>query len=486
MHRRPLNYAIQTLAVLFAVVMRASQADSQTGDAEHDKVKTACQEAAAAAGLSQRYNELAQETGKKADELLITSAMWRHKAAETTDAAKASTLTALSEVASSIALQALNKHNERAAKLSEASSRLATRAGFLYGLHYALKPTFDTQASPFKATSANLEIRSAAGTSLTNICGKAERQAVGEDINPSAAGTAAWRKLQYSTDKEIVKLVPAQKVTLTFSSGGCNTAGNYARTVNSCDTTINSATKPEIGTIGAATPALESIYEEDTPAKGCKHKTINDDDDDADMKKLLKAICEAQQAAAITVPSIDDLTLENLSSNPAVILAVRNGAPQFHNLHDSSENQATDKIKNYIKETVGTTPEKFTELFVENIKDEDVSYRGPKETTKVKRQALAKQQEAGAAIVYFQDKRAVKPQAEKAKESSTAKKCKADTDENICTEDKDCAYKDGKCKLKEGVEAEGTGGKDGKTTNTTGSNSFVIKEAPLLLAFLLI
>nr|APD74705.1 variant surface glycoprotein 1125.4175 [Trypanosoma brucei] len=481
MRHRPLNYAIQTLAVLFAVVMRVSQADSQTGDSEHDKVNTACQEAAAAAGLSERYNQLAKATAYNARTLMITSAMWRQKAAETSDPAKASTLTAISEVASSLALQALAKHSERAAKMSAASKRLAERAAFLDGVHYVIKPTFAKQTNPFKVNSAKLEIRSAGAKSLANTCDKAARQASGKNIQPSAAGAATWKKLKYSTDRELVKLVPTQTVTLTFGISGrrnTDTDARYVATVSNCDGTIISTSEPTLDTIGTPTPTLESIYEQNTLSKGCAHKTINADDNDAEMKRLLKTICEAQKAAAITVPSVADLTLENLASNPAVILTVRNGAPQFHKLHDSSETAATEKIKNYIKETLGTTPEKFTELFVEKIKDEDASYRGPKETTKVKRQALAEQQEAGAAIAYFQDKRAVKPQAEKAKASSATDKCKADTDETKCTEDKDCAYKDGKCKLKEGVKAE----KDNKTTtNTTGSNSFIINKAPLWL-----
>nr|APD75013.1 variant surface glycoprotein 1125.4802 [Trypanosoma brucei] len=422
MRHRQLNYAIQTLAVLFAVVMRVSQADSQTGDAEHDKVNTACQEAAAAAGLSERYNQLAKATADNARTLMITSAMWRQKAAETSDPAKASTLTAISEVASSLALQALAKHSERAAKMSAASKRLAERAAFLDGVHYVIKPTFAKQTNPFKVNSAKLEIRSAGAKSLANTCDKAARQASGKNIQPSAAGAATWKKLKYSTDRELVKLVPTQKVTLTFGSSDCSTSGDdtngYGTTVASCDDGISSTSEPTLDTIGTATPRLESIYEDDTPTKGCTHKEIDDDNSDAEMKRLLKSICEAQQAAAITVPSVADLTLENLASNSAVILTVRNGAPQFHKLHDSSETAATDKIKNYIKETLGTTPEKFTELFVEKIKDEDVSYRGPKETTKVKRQALAEQQEAGAAIAYFQDKRAVKPQAKKRRQAA--------------------------------------------------------------------
>nr|APD74793.1 variant surface glycoprotein 1125.4266 [Trypanosoma brucei] len=483
MRHRPLNYGIQTLTALFAVLIRITQAQSQTGDAEHKKVQTACQEAAAAAALSERYEQLAKTTADNARTLMITSAMWRQKAAETTDIAKSATLTAISEVAKNLAMQALTKQSERETKMTEASKRLAERAAFLDSVHYVIKPTFNKQTNPFKASAATLEVRSGGARSLTNTCDKAARNANGKDIQPSAAGAATWKKLKYSTDREIVKLLPTQKVTLTFSGSGysnTNSDNGYGTAVTSCNSGISSTSEPTLDTIGTPTPTLESIYEQDTPSKGCAHKTINDNDNDAEMKRLLKTICEAQQATAITVPSTADLTLENLSSNPAVILAVRNGAPQFHNIHDSSENQATDKIKNYIKETLGTTPETFTELFIEKIKDEDVSYRGAKETAKVKRQALSERQKVGAAITYIQDKRAVKPQAEKAKESSTAKKCKADTDENICTEDKDCAYKDGKCKLKEGVEAEN----DAKPTNTIGSNSFVIKKSPLLLAIL--
>nr|APD73590.1 variant surface glycoprotein 1125.1373 [Trypanosoma brucei] len=64
--------------------------------------------------------------------------------------------------------------------------------------------------------------------------------------------------------------------------------------------------------------------------------------------------------------------------------------------------------------------------------------------------------------------------------NGAADKCKPDTKENECKNDKDCEFKDGKCKVKASVKAEN----DGKATNTTGSNSFVINKAPLLLAFL--
>nr|APD73162.1 variant surface glycoprotein 1125.358 [Trypanosoma brucei] len=69
--------------------------------------------------------------------------------------------------------------------------------------------------------------------------------------------------------------------------------------------------------------------------------------------------------------------------------------------------------------------------------------------------------------------------AQKEVSDTKTEKCK-DTEKDKCTADKDCEYSEGKCKLKEGVKVEGN---DKKTANTTGSNSFVIKKTPLLLAF---
>nr|APD72669.1 variant surface glycoprotein 1125.398 [Trypanosoma brucei] len=82
----------------------------------------------------------------------------------------------------------------------------------------------------------------------------------------------------------------------------------------------------------------------------------------------------------------------------------------------------------------------------------------------------------------------VKPDAE-----STCNEVKSNKDKCKDLKEQGCTFneKDKKCELKKDVkeklekENQETGGKDGKTTtNTTGSNSFVIKRAPLLLAVL--
>nr|APD74885.1 variant surface glycoprotein 1125.4565 [Trypanosoma brucei] len=66
--------------------------------------------------------------------------------------------------------------------------------------------------------------------------------------------------------------------------------------------------------------------------------------------------------------------------------------------------------------------------------------------------------------------------------NGAADKCKPETEKDKCTADTDCEHKDGKCQAKEEVKAENVC----KTTNTTGSNSFVIHKALLLLDFLIL
>nr|AGH61278.1 variant surface glycoprotein 826 [Trypanosoma brucei]APD72581.1 variant surface glycoprotein 1125.28 [Trypanosoma brucei] len=76
------------------------------------------------------------------------------------------------------------------------------------------------------------------------------------------------------------------------------------------------------------------------------------------------------------------------------------------------------------------------------------------------------------------------PETTSSPAESKEKECRGKTGDDCKG---DCVLVDGVCKTTKKGEGENEekGGKDGKTTNTTGSNSFVIKTSPLLLAFLL-
>nr|APD73182.1 variant surface glycoprotein 1125.385 [Trypanosoma brucei] len=66
-------------------------------------------------------------------------------------------------------------------------------------------------------------------------------------------------------------------------------------------------------------------------------------------------------------------------------------------------------------------------------------------------------------------------------DSKKTKECKEEKDKDKCNEKNGCEFKDGKCEAR---VTETEAGKTG-TQNTTGSNSFVINKAPLLLAVLI-
>nr|APD73977.1 variant surface glycoprotein 1125.2101 [Trypanosoma brucei] len=97
------------------------------------------------------------------------------------------------------------------------------------------------------------------------------------------------------------------------------------------------------------------------------------------------------------------------------------------------------------------------------------------ENSKLKAEAKNKQQDLKSAEQTCND-------LEEKSDCDTNKKCTYDKTKE---EGKRCTLRN---EEKEKLEKENqeTGGKDGKTTNTTGSSSFVIKASPLLLAFLLL
>nr|ARB50792.1 variant surface glycoprotein [Trypanosoma brucei] len=347
-----------------------------------------------------------------------------------------------------------------------------------------LKPTLGEISTPFNPNGGtNVIVRLGKPTTLTQTCDKEAQKLGGEEIKATAAENPTWKKLIYAQDGDIIKLFPTITVHLTFAGGTCtgngDTDGSYRAELTNCNTGLSSMGAATF-TPGAATiSSAEALYSDETQ-KTCAVTTISDDESRRPMEELIKSLCGAQAAAATKVDSVADLTLDALSRDQAVITAVRNGAPQFKNVKDSSESTAAETIKKYIQQVLGGNQQKFEELFVTKLQNDDLSYRGDKDTAKENLNILAQKKENGAAITYFLDKKSPKPQPETAKTITAAEKCKEETEENECQKDKDCEHKDGKCKLKEGVKAEN----DGKPTNTTGSNSFVIDKVPLLLAFL--
>nr|APD73168.1 variant surface glycoprotein 1125.367 [Trypanosoma brucei] len=480
------SYDLKSSVILLIASVTAAEATETTGDAEHTKINTPCKEAAFAIAAAQKYSVLALATAGHAKNLAALAAVWRTAAAKEPDAGKSSVFTAAAELAAAKALKALDKHNKRASDMLAAAKLLERRHGYLLGIQAMLLPTLSKQATPFKPNDGTkVEIKLGAATALAQTCDKEAQKLGGEEIKATATGNLAWNKLMYANDADIIKLFPTITAGLTFASGTCagssSPVSGYYPAMTSCHTALSGMTKA-IFTPGTATLTQQQPLYSDESKKTCAVTTISEDESMKLMEELIKSLCAAQTAAATKVDSVADLTLDALSSDQAVITAVRNGAPQFKNVRDSSESTAAEKIKKYIKQVLGGDQQKFEELFVTKLQNEELSYRGDKDTAKENLKTLAQKKENGVAITYLLDKKTPKPQAETAKTITTAEKCKEETKENECQKDKDCEFSEGKCKLKMGEKAEN----DDKPTNTTGSNSFVINKAPLWLAFLIL
>ncbi|SCU66839.1 uncharacterized protein TEOVI_000544600 [Trypanosoma equiperdum] len=471
-------------AALFLIETAQYAQSSATGDDEMNKVTTQCQEATMAAALADKYAAAARTGQDNAAQLSKLSAIWRTKASEQRSPTESAILIALAEIAAQKAAAATESYKRKAEKLQAAAMVYAKRAGYLTGLIQAARLSYATEANMLKADRSNnkMIIRTGKPNGLQGNCDGSHSQLNGVEIKAAAAGSATWKKLMYSSDRETITLFPVLHTKLTLStSGACTVSADlsgFGPSGSSCGTTWSSATNPRPQTTATTGPKPEAIYKEDNVGGDCAISKVEQDDTDKELHTLLRATCEAQKVYNQAIDSVADLTLDTVLENTAMILAVRNSDERFKSLKGKDVDSAAEKIKTTIKAFLGGSPEKFTQLFITKITDEDVEYRGAEETTKAKRKDLAQKSDSATAITYFLDKKTPKPQPETAKTSSATDKCKADTDENKCTEDEDCEHKGGKCKLKEGVKVEN----DAKTTNTTGNNYVVTHKASLFMA----
>nr|CAJ16806.1 variant surface glycoprotein (VSG), putative [Trypanosoma brucei brucei TREU927] len=244
-----------------------------------------------------------------------------------------------------------------------------------------------------------------------------------------------------------------------------------------------------IGSLLAAEPITATIAaveiagtNKDQNCKGSQAGTTTE----AQAKAVfLSTICSLAAVPAAPIVSALETTTTGLKSGAqaaAIVKAAMQGAGLL-----STEAREIDKValEKFISSTFGTSDKAVEDEFIAPLGKVKLNYiANNKEKTETPT-TIAQGKNVAVALAFLSGK-ALETDAIKNtnpdKEIKPTEKCEPDTKENECKKDENCEFKDGKCKLKEGVKAEN----DGKTTNTTGSNSFVINKAPLLLAVLLL
>nr|APD73136.1 variant surface glycoprotein 1125.316 [Trypanosoma brucei] len=201
-------------------------------------------------------------------------------------------------------------------------------------------------------------------------------------------------------------------------------------------------------------------------------------------KLLTQQLHKAQAALKEDVTDLATVTYEHLKKSAtfaAIVADVLTKQEPGSKTNPASRQATVDKA---IEEKFGPTDKEFQENFLAGLKVKDVIYR--KYGTDVKRSYGTTTSGEGIAVAlsYFTGLRIKQEETKIAtnKEPSAAPKCDGKSQEK-CDGNCDWDNKEAKCKAKEEVKV---GGKGPKNTNTTGSNSFLIKTSPLWLAFLLL
>nr|APD73105.1 variant surface glycoprotein 1125.275 [Trypanosoma brucei] len=202
--------------------------------------------------------------------------------------------------------------------------------------------------------------------------------------------------------------------------------------------------------------------------------------------KLANLICKARKSTITNEETIKPTTVANLQSDPtmqdiAALLENREkaAAKEISNENDKAKKEAVSVL--FGPQTADIGP-----LYLHKLGEKDVDYKLAGKEVKGSLKDLVDRGDFGITLSFFMEHNKQTPcqasNTEPPKALRDSESCKIEKDKDKCNDKDGCEFKDGECKVKDGAKAEN----DSKNTNTTGSNSFVINRAPLLLAVLLL
>nr|ARB50614.1 variant surface glycoprotein [Trypanosoma brucei] len=266
-----------------------------------------------------------------------------------------------------------------------------------------------------------------------------------------------------------------------ISKGSTDTSiTNYGRK-NVCSDSADSAATNGIGLykVELEEPALTTSSSPIREDAACT-KFLNSESKDKaiNIKRTAAAIYRAQEATYSKQASISTLTVAQLIDDP---LAQKMAMLA---LHGTAAEKNNERRQLAVTQLLGSAKTSIKTRFFELLQKEDLKLKLGEEETTTSIEAAASNEHYGAALAFFSAealKRSTAAAKQIPQDDDKEKECKGETDEGKCRKKDGCEYKDGECKIKVTTTAGGTDGK----TNTTGSNSFVIDRAPILITVLL-
>nr|APD73817.1 variant surface glycoprotein 1125.1655 [Trypanosoma brucei] len=284
-------------------------------------------------------------------------------------------------------------------------------------------------------------------------------------INKQDINIAQMAQLKLTDNTQLAKAIGTAFFTATAQSA-CNHNGK-AQNDMTPDTVFHSCTFGSTGNAAtinwqkanyAAGPlSTVNIFTSDSD-RTCHSSIAQKTKSDKHIEYLGKTLC-----TALTTPSKPIKTSINgpsLKNNDAVLRTVAACTPKFSNLQDPADNTKNSALKAYVEKAYGTTNGNFKATFENIIDKKSVPIKtGATMRTKTIDQ-VATDAEAEQILSHLELQRSSREEAAKpasattAAESKKAKECKEERDEDKCNEKDGCEFKNGECKLKDGVKAE--------------------------------
>nr|AGQ50228.1 variant surface glycoprotein [Trypanosoma brucei] len=198
-------------------------------------------------------------------------------------------------------------------------------------------------------------------------------------------------------------------------------------------------------------------------------------------------LCAARQVTIPTQQAPSRQTGKQLAQDPAMV-KIANTLTGTTPAAEAGPEIKAKAAKHILEDTDSTIQKKF----IDPLAEITISFKFGDATVEGNLKDLATGGDAVATLAYLQHQKTLRSKSKpeiNAGQKTLSSVCGSKSNLAGCSEDDKCEWKgtdkNGECKPKSGEEGVKAEGNDGKTTNTTGSNSFVINKAPLWLAFLL-
>nr|APD74696.1 variant surface glycoprotein 1125.4165 [Trypanosoma brucei] len=490
------RYIAPAVAVLLQIIPQS--AIQQLSPAVLGDINTVCKEATYFTVSSDQYVHKLQQLSSELTSTQIQTKVWQFAAARTAPGQEKAFYTALISYANRRQDEAARMTRTAITSVGAALEAAAKHAGYLNGREHAVDmlAAATLSGNPTAAGATCTHAVSQAPSAYSSCTHQTLEDAGFKNNDLDIFGTSHVKISKHTDLKALTRtanvVTKIAGSTLTSNTGG-KCQDNSATGMTDVQLSLQLTKDDSLST------AASKLKNHGTARDSCRQKP-EQQQVDANEDKLERLICEAQQAVAKAKLDITGLDVAALQADEVMLEATNNLAMGNERVGDPTKREGKEAVAKKIPALAGD-PTTFYATFVSEHNKQKVTFKKAGKTTEEKSlEDIAKSDDFGIAVSYFEGQsmlaiadaatKTCKPELTETEATCAARgagddcksPCKLVEEEggkNRCTLDKEEAKK-----LEEKTEQKDGG--DSKTTNTTGSNSFVISKGSLWLAYLIL